>query len=108
MNKTVNKICEACFNAIRKATYDYYYNYDSDKFEGTFAVVNLPGTSKANIEVDVDEHNNFEVLIDHKSDNETPRLEEAIADYLYDNNADPVGQWYKAQEDAIGDMKEAC
>jgi hypothetical protein len=106
--KIVEHICAECFDAIRKAAYD---NMDRN-FEGCYAVVNLPGTSKANIEIDVDGYNNFTVLVDHKSNNESSLLEETIKDYLYDNNADPLGQLYIAKEEAFEDyeekMKELC
>ncbi|MDD6541767.1 MAG: hypothetical protein PUF32_05640 [Prevotella sp.] len=91
MDKVIMDLCERCKDALETAARTSYNNGDNpDWFDGCHTIIDLAG--EAQIECTVDRKGNHEVLIYHESNNETPNLEKAIADWL-DDNVDEEAEW---------------
>lgn len=106
--KALDVIKKKCAEAIESAAYESYYEFTSYGFEYASAVVKHNGV---NIEINAKNDRcvvSYEILVDHKSDNEVPNVENEIEEYL-SVNCDLVKEWQEAYEnDEYRDVDPGC
>jgi len=106
MRQIIDKLAEACREAVEKTAYESYYNgVNPNSFDGCCCSVKLYGCDA--IEVSCYNDGTYEVFICHK-ESQYLNVEQAIADYL-GTHADPLGAWQEADDDNIyEDVDPGC
>lgn len=108
MKNLVRKFAEACVEPLNEAAYKSYWN-DPEDFQNCSCLVNI--TDDIQVEVYAFYKNdtvNFQVTIYHSSDNETPNIDNEIANYL-SCKCNLRWKWQEARDDYMHrDIDPGC